>query len=92
MTAPQQPAPVQSPAQAPAQSPVPAPATVPVPAPVEGNPATAAWPPDDATLMQLMMDARFSIIEEPAGEADSVRAETGAPPAGPQAPAPPAKE
>jgi hypothetical protein len=61
----------------PAPSPVAAPQApqgqAPVPAPeagqVEGG---STWPPDDATLLQMQMDARFSIIEEPAEGAEVV--------------------
>lgn len=80
MTAPQQPV-TPTPEQAPMQ-PDPTLGQGPAPAPAEnGAQATAPWPPDDATMMQLMMDARFSIIEESAGVADSDSADLGAAPA-----------
>lgn len=73
MTAPQQPAPVQSPAQAPVVQPAPDPAAAPVPAPVNTG---APWPPDEQTLLQLQMDARFSIIEEPGDETENADRQT----------------
>ena len=60
-----------------AQPPGPAPAMVPPQPPQEQAPAPESdqvWPPDDATLMAMQMDARFSIIDEPdegAPEAES---------------------
>jgi hypothetical protein len=54
----------------PAPSPVAAPQApqgqVPVPSPEAGESGPQQpWPPDDETLMQLQMQARFSIIDEP---------------------------
>lgn len=66
MTAPQPPAPVQPPAQAPVPE-APAPAAAPAPVAESGD-QTAPWPPDEATLLQLQMEASFSIIDEPADE------------------------
>jgi hypothetical protein len=86
VTAPVQPAPEQNPAQVPVQQPVPAPAAAPEPAPVDPN---APWPPDEQTLMQLQMDARFSIIEESGDEATPETADRQvAPSPGPTPPAP----
>lgn len=87
MTAPQ-PAPV--PAQAPVPE-VPAPAAAPVPEQEPGD-QTAPWPPDEATLLQLQMEASFSIIDEPTGE-EAPGADRQNPPVGtapqPQQQAPP---
>jgi hypothetical protein len=63
-----------------AQPPEPAPSSTVASPPVtpEQAPAPEAgmsdqpWPPDPETLMQMQMDARFSIIEEPAGGAEVV--------------------
>lgn len=88
MTAPQQPV---------APVPVQDPATQQVPVPVPEQPAAPAadsnspWPPDEQTLLQLQMDARFSILDEPAGS-DSEDADLGAQPAGATTPAPAATE
>lgn len=79
-----------------AQPPEPAPAPpqapqgqVPVPVPeagvVEGQ---GPWPPDDETLMQLQMDARFSIIEEPTEGAIPQGADRQAEPSAGTTPAP----
>ncbi len=57
------PAPATVPVVPPGQAPVPAPA--PEAGQVEGG---QTWPPDPATMLQLMMDARYSIIEEPDGD------------------------
>lgn len=78
MTAPQQPAPVQSPAQAPVVQPAPDPAAAPVPAPAvplgpEDDPERAAiWPPPPEKWLEMMMDARYAIIDEPAEGAKQV--------------------
>jgi hypothetical protein len=77
---------VQSPAAAPG---------APAPAPGAGAPGqeqapvqVGSWPPDDETLLRLQMDARFSILDEPAG-GDTAGADTNSEtPAGPKAPAP----
>lgn len=85
MTAPAAPAPVPPPEQATAP---PAPDPAAAPAPAEGGNDT--WPPDPQTLIQMMMDARFSIIDEPAGDV-AQGADRQVPPAGatppPQPPA-----
>jgi hypothetical protein len=77
---------VQSPAAAPG---------APAPAPGAGAPGqeqapaqVGSWPPDDESLLALQMDARFSILDEPAG-GDTAGADTNSEtPAGPKAPAP----
>ena len=91
------PTPVASPAapsqeQAPAPEPAAAPGQVPAPTPPE-DAGTGAWPPDEATLLQMQMDARFSIIDEPAegaevAETEADRQDTVTPSAGPTPPAP----
>jgi hypothetical protein len=76
-----------------AQPPEPAPAGMSSPAPAAPlNPQTGEveqdWPPDDDTLLRLQMDARFSILDEPAGS-DTTGADTGqGSPAGATPPAP----
>jgi len=63
----QPPEPVPSPVQPP-QAPV---GQAPAPTPEPGQAAGGqTWPPDDATLLEMQMDARFSIIEEPAEGAE----------------------
>jgi hypothetical protein len=64
---PPEPAPSPAPPQAPGEQ-VPAPVPAPEAGQVEGDGQT--WPPDDATLLQMQMDARFSIIDEPAEGAE----------------------
>jgi uncharacterized protein DUF6582 len=82
-----------------AQPPEPAPTpTQPPQAPGEQAPAQAVptpgvtWPPDDQTLLAMQMDARFSIIDEPAGGqtegADRQEAPVGATSPAVQAPTP----
>lgn len=87
MTAPVAPDP-QAPAPgAPVLAPAPG-AEVPAPDAAVGD---QVWPPDPQTMIQMMMDARFSIIDEPAGDVSNPganRAETapaGTPPPQPQA-------
>lgn len=63
---PPEPAPPPLPPQVAPQGQAPAPAPV-APAPADGTPPT--WPPDDAKLLEMQMDARYSIIEEPDEEA-----------------------
>jgi uncharacterized protein DUF6582 len=81
-----------------AQPPEPAPAAppqgpvqgqAPVPAPEAGQvEGQQPWPPDDETLMQLQMDARFSIIDEPAEGAVPQGADRQAEPSAGTTPAP----
>lgn len=79
-----------------AQPPEPAPTpTQPPQAPGEQAPAPTpgvTWPPDDQTLLAMQMDARFSIIEEPAGDqpegADRQTAPVGTTPPATPAPIP----
>lgn len=63
---PPEPVPPPLPPQVAPQGQAPAPAPV-APAPADGTPPT--WPPDDAKLLEMQMDARYSIIEEPDEEA-----------------------
>ena len=91
MTAPVQPAPEQNPAQVPVQQPVPAPAAAPEPAPEDGEDSERAkiWPPPPEKLLEFMMGARFSIIEESGDEATPETADRQvAPSPGPTPPAP----
>jgi hypothetical protein len=85
MTAPQQPPP------APEQGTLPPPAPEAQQTPSEAVPqGEVPWPPDPQTLIQLMMDARFSIIEESAGEGTQGADRQEPTPAGPPSPQPPA--
>jgi hypothetical protein len=76
------------PALIPPQAPQAPQGQVPAPAPELGA-SQEAWPPDPETLMQLQMDARFSIIEESAGDAEVAKADRAGvtPPAGTTPPA-----
>jgi len=90
----QPPEPVPSPAVAP-QAPV-GQAPAPAPAPEAGEAGPQTWPPDDAMLLQMQMDARYSIIEEPAGDTEAVttdadRQQQTTPPAGTTPPQPTAQ-
>jgi hypothetical protein len=76
-----------------AQPPVPAPGPPPVqpqePVPVDSSTegASGPWPPPDPDLIALQMDARFSIIDEPAGgQTTTPGADRQEPPAGATAP------
>lgn len=95
MTAPQQPAPTQDPAQVPVQAPAPEGASGPAPEDGEDDSERAKiWPPPPEKLLEFMMGARFSIIEEPGGEqadnADRQAAPSpGTTPPAPAQPAPP---
>lgn len=73
MTAPQQPAPTQDPAQAPVVQPVqPAPEGASGPAPDEDSERAQIWPPPPEKWLEMMMDARYAIIDEPAEGAKQV--------------------
>jgi hypothetical protein len=78
-----------------AQPPVPAPGPPPImpqePVPVDSSTegASGPWPPPDQDLIALQMDARFSIINEPAGaQTTTPGADRQGPPAGATAPPP----
>lgn len=86
---PPEPAPVVPPASPQVQSPegqVPAPEA----GQVEGG---QVWPPDEATMLAMQMDARFSIIDEPGEGAEVATAsadrQAATPPPGPQGQVPP---
>ena len=90
MTAPQQPAPTQDPAQAPVVQPVqPAPEGASGPAPDEDSDRAAIWPPPPEKWLEFMMDARYAIIEESGdGAADAGADRQVAPSPGTTPPAP----
>ena len=64
------PTPVTAPQAPQGQAPVPAPEA----GEVEGG-TDGTWPPDDTTLLQMQMDARYSIIEEPTEGAEVANAD-----------------
>lgn len=88
-----QPALEQSPTQAPVVQPAPDSAAAPVPAPAvplgpdDDQERAAIWPPPPEKLLEFMMGARISIIDEPGGETDDADRQTVLPP-GTSAPAP----
>ena len=76
---PPEPAPMAAPPQAPQQGQV--------PAPTDQAPGSV-WPPDDATLLRMQMNARFSIIDEPADQVADQGADQQTTSAGTTSPAP----